>query len=638
MEKIVSFGDEIQEALCMVEQTNMTEPIQQAWLNVIQESLQVLHAASQPAARGRGGDSHYRSNSQRKPRHKEEEEREDLQHSWDQSLRNLATLETFLLERHSHPASHQEEEEPILQVGLLTLDTAPNELPPVGPTKQPEQDDQAAGDEVLLQPSQLVTATSAVAMVGNPARKESYTARRLLIRIYTGLADLYVGYGRYLDHESHKLNSDNNDSRIDRQKSKIETWTQVASLATLAFEKGQAGLLLADSAVSLWFQEQEQLLMEQQQAIHEHFQQQNDQGEGLPSTSNMDPTDLLQLKQQVGGSQRSIQLSALTQDAEIVAVAIHQLVSYKERLEHDISRERSRLQNRLRPQWKTRDQVKQRLGTNYWYNNPAPKHDHSALREEDEAALRQLDDILNQMQLLQIDALSQSAYNLQQRLEGVDDNLQQPTGMAMSQLLQEHEQQQLQRHNGLRPGTTSRTRVSREDFPDPNILNNGWAFTGSEENLEVEYYEFELTSEALGGTVSLLENNGRATVVQLDWFYTKATVKTTLYVPSRQGHAGRVVPLIVDGTRVTPSLYRSIIENPCTKTSKNGAVEVVASASSRRTRGPDRHRGGNSNHRERGRGARGRNRTRQRGGRGRDQRTRESGGNSTSHNGYTQNL
>lgn len=98
--------------------------------------------------------------------------------------------------------------------------------------------------------------------------------------------------------------------------------------------------------------------------------------------------------------------AASMQDADIVVLAIYQLAQYKKRLEQDISRERGRLENRSFPPWQSRDQVKSRLGRQYWYHNPAPKLHHAKLRQADETALKAIDCLLQQMQRLGIGPIS----------------------------------------------------------------------------------------------------------------------------------------------------------------------------------------------------------------------------------------
>ena len=689
----------------MAEATAPQDFKQKAWLDAIQNAVQVLHLfslSSSSSSRGyslsersSGGgttSSRYNKNrrnnttptdndkhpSRRRPgarnlnrntfaslgstRNDEEENNGnvDEENPWEESLHYLSQLEEFLLQRHSplHHHHHQEQQQQPQDEGggekLLSLEDSPNVLPPRPFNMRGEETDynnhdnvatDEAGDEVLLHslswslrlssssthcaatPQPINTTTT---MTTTASSSSQYTARRLLIRIHTSQAELYVGYGRYLEQTQRRaqqqqpqqqqaqqqpqqqqqhtsaVDSYSNQHGNHRTKStsaeKIHLWTRVASLAALAFEKGQAGLVLADTAVSSWLQQQEQLLMIQQQYIHEQIllQQQQHKQQHKQQQTRLDQDPLNSTNVIPPSRQHEVQHAALVQDAEIVAVAIHQLVQYKERLEHDISREQNRLHHRLRPLWQSRDQVKQRLGQDYWYSNPSPKYDHAKIRVADEAALKQVNELLQQMEQLTVDTLSQSAYNLQQKLGNaslVDPNLTIPPSFQQQNAIHgsaQHQQRQLllllqqqqQRYNGRRPSQNPLSiRVSRGDYPDPNRLNTGWTFTGSLETLQVEYYDFVLSpsSNDDGGS-------GHSVLVQLDWYYATATLQTSLYYPSPRPpqqqqqqllpplQLGKTIPLIMEGTRVTPTLYREILNNPsCTVQTRNGIAQVVPS-------------------------------------------------------------
>ncbi|KAL7578830.1 hypothetical protein ACA910_016050 [Epithemia clementina (nom. ined.)] len=615
---------------------DVAEETQRAWLDAIQEALQVLHfpsgainhtARSSSTTSGNRDRSFQKTPSSQAQRH--ERDVDSNKNPWELSLNYLSVLEALLLEQHSSiPAEStsaslsdqlQAEDKEEKQ---LTLDDPPTSLPPKfdnirhkwndddGSDKNKssnnngnvydqfydqDDDDDEAGDEVLLTPFSLASSNAAQNSTRSTTMQPNhcYTARRLLVRIHTGQAELFVGCGRYLEtqqrqnhqHQEFESNARSND----RQPGKIALWTRVAQLAAFAFDKGKAGLMLADAAVSQWFQKQEENLMEQQKWLHEQLSQ-NQTSPAQPPPSPQQPS--------------MYHHAALVQDAEIVDVAIQHLVQYKERLEHDIGRERNRLENRLRPQWETRDQVKQRLGQQYWYNNPAPKLDHARLRQAEESDLKEVDALLQQMQRLGIDTLVQSAVQLRERLDQykADENSNQfALQLLQMQQQQEQEQQQL-RHNGIRlpePAMTN-IRVSRQDYPDPNVLKDGWVFTGSDSAAHVEYYEFCLLSPSTlvaprngssnntnttnnnddqpnairrrnhASSVNARHDGAPLAFVQLDWYYRTATIQTFLYYPNQQqqrGGAGTRIPLILEGTRVTPAFYREIILNPRTQNS-----------------------------------------------------------------------
>jgi len=92
------------------------------------------------------------------------------------------------------------------------------------------------------------------------------------------------------------------------------------------------------------------------------------------------------------------------------------------------------------------------------------------------------------------------------------------------------------RYNNQRPHDVSK-RVDLTHYPDPTTY--GWTFTGSAENSSVEFFEKKL-------------NIG---IMKLDWYYTTATVKTTLDHPTLGRNA-------LYRNTVTPELYREILVNP----------------------------------------------------------------------------
>jgi hypothetical protein len=91
--------------------------------------------------------------------------------------------------------------------------------------------------------------------------------------------------------------------------------------------------------------------------------------------------------------------------------------------------------------------------------------------------------------------------------------------------------------------------VSWESYPDPT--NHGWSFTGSWEPSLVEFFEHRLVLGGGGGD----HDDDNAAVVKLDWYYTTATMKTSLHHP-RQGKTQMFA------NRVTPQLYLDILQNP----------------------------------------------------------------------------
>jgi hypothetical protein len=165
----------------------------------------------------------------------------------------------------------------------------------------------------------------------------------------------------------------------------------------------------------------------------------------------------------------------------------------------------------LQPQWESRDQVKQRIGSDKWNNNPTPKNDHAALRKEKEAQLRDVQEALKFLESIDTGHVETASKLLKDKL--------QPSSSS-------------KRYNGQRPIDYSR-RVDWQQYPDPTGFGE-WRFTGS----------WDVTE--------FFENNDQ---VKLDWYYTTGTVKTSLDHPTQ----GRTQ---LFAAKVDPQTYLSILRNP----------------------------------------------------------------------------
>jgi hypothetical protein len=204
----------------------------------------------------------------------------------------------------------------------------------------------------------------------------------------------------------------------------------------------------------------------------------------------------------------------LVHDADIVEIAICSLTTERDRYLLQAQQQEAYLVRKLEPQWQSRDQVKQRMGTDRWTNNPTPKNDHAALRKEKEAQLRDIREAL-------------------QFLASIDTTHVETT----SKLLKDKLQSSSKRYNGRRPVDYSR-RVDWEDYPDPTEF--GWTFTGSWD--VTEFFE------NIDG-------------VKLDWYFTTGTVKTSLDHPTQ----GRTQ---LFAAKVDPKTYLLILVNPRAHTGK----------------------------------------------------------------------
>jgi hypothetical protein len=96
------------------------------------------------------------------------------------------------------------------------------------------------------------------------------------------------------------------------------------------------------------------------------------------------------------------------------------------------------------------------------------------------------------------------------------------------------------RYNEKRPDYHGE-RVSQDTFPDPTVY--GWSFTGSHEPSKVEFFEKRL-------------NDG--SICKMDFYYTTATVGTTLHHPVQQ----RRTKLFRRCLKADPDIFVQILKNP----------------------------------------------------------------------------
>jgi len=193
-----------------------------------------------------------------------------------------------------------------------------------------------------------------------------------------------------------------------------------------------------------------------------------------------------------------------------------------------------KLRRKLQPQWSSRDQVKQKLGSDRWTNNPHPKNDYAALRKQDEGALKVIETAIQQLNELNIPQPLNEDGQYRPRPPSLSPPPASLGGNGQGPPTTQN------RYNGQRPTDLSQ-RVSLQDYPDPTDL--GWIFTGSNATSRVEFFESPSNSPDTYQTV------------RLDWYYTTATIKTSLYHPT-QGATQ------LFGHAVTPDLYLQILQNP----------------------------------------------------------------------------
>jgi hypothetical protein len=221
-----------------------------------------------------------------------------------------------------------------------------------------------------------------------------------------------------------------------------------------------------------------------------------------------------------GGYQTAVQeQQSLQEDAEIVQVALEYFSRERHNFVKAAHRQMEYLNNRLQPQWESRDQAKNRIGEEKWTNNPAPKNTYYRMRQQDEKQLRQLKDALQELAKSDPTQALQNAQTMQNQIH--EQAYESATSMTAAR-----------RYNDTRPSVKDyKKRVSMQDYPDPTEF--GWTFTGSWKM--VEFFEKEN--------------------VKLDWYFTTATVKTSMDHPA-QGKTQMF------RKKVSPAVYRRILENP----------------------------------------------------------------------------
>eukprot|EP00977_Amphora_coffeiformis_P012684 scaffold3199_cov165-Amphora_coffeaeformis.AAC.7 len=301
---------------------------------------------------------------------------------------------------------------------------------------------------------------------------------RLVVRLDTSQSDVLAGKASLLAQQ-HK------------------EWTQGAACLQHAIIKVRQALELADAQISKWYENRHQ----------------QDQGQdGNEEEDWMKDVGMASSPEVVLAEQQKQRQQDLMQDADIVHVSIQSLLDQRARYVGAAEHEANRLRRRLRPQWESRDQAKQRMGDR-WTHNPHPKNDHAARRRADEEQLRKLEQALALLEQYDTQALEETAQLLKIRLESNTKN----------------------RYNGQRP-----TDLSKRIPGYPDATEYGWAFTGSADNV-VEFFQ------------KTMENG---TLVKLDFYFTTGTVKTSLRHPTQ----GKTQMFAKSG--VTPDMYVKILENP----------------------------------------------------------------------------
>uniref|UniRef100_A0A7S4K595 Uncharacterized protein n=1 Tax=Odontella aurita TaxID=265563 RepID=A0A7S4K595_9STRA len=213
------------------------------------------------------------------------------------------------------------------------------------------------------------------------------------------------------------------------------------------------------------------------------------------------------------GTANDRSLAKLQEDADIVEVSVQSLTAARENYLSAARRQEEYLTRKLTPQWQSRDEVKQRLGDR-WYNNPNPKRDHASMREAAEKELKDIREAVDCIEAMDMDEVELVSQAIKGKVDQVD-------APCIGQ-----------RYNRTHPEPALLSRrVSIKEYPDPTEF--GWEFTGS------------------SGATEFFQKDG----VKLDWYFTTASVKTSMQHPV-QGKTQ------LFASRVDSEKYRAILENP----------------------------------------------------------------------------
>jgi len=434
-------------------------------------------------------------------------------------------------------------------------------------------------------------------------------SRRILIRILTTLSEIHAA-------KAYRLG-------------KSREWVTGANLYAVSYDHVNNALSLAD--------EQYAQLVELLELLN-HYSAMNEVNDNSNDGERM---TIRTMKQQIEQKKHNI-----SKDSNVVHISITQFASDIKLYTAMAKKRITQLQNRLRPQWDTRDEVKNRIGLERWRNNPNPKNEHADRRREDE---EELGACVSAMET--VDGFDGGIDFIERRVTSIRDSVVSggtgavTVGSGNNTTNTEYgdgnrSDVRKYRYNGIRPNynNPSAPRISFEDYPDPTDF--GWKFTGSCELSAVEFFEKLVHYDDADKNNnnnnhhqdSLPSLTGIASIgilVKLDFYYSTGTVKTSMDHPTKgstqlfgrsmNGNSNNNnggVSNSGDG-EVTPELYRQILQNPRVHTNvryhtkrnrrNNNGKNRNSSGGRRQGGGGRRGRGGRgrSSNRERGQGDRG---------------------------------
>ncbi len=371
---------------------------------------------------------------------------------------------------------------------------------------------------------------------------------------------------------------------------KAHQWVNGADAYSMSYEQINRALNIADGQYVKLVQ------LEQLQQHHHHH--------------HHDPNHAATLEQ------IQTQKNYLVHDSNIVHVAISHFATDRDMYTNIANKRLKYLRTKLQPQWSTRDEVRNRIGSDRWRNNPNPKNDYAQLRERDEKELGDLVHSIQKLDCLDVDVVELKVKDIMNYTKyGSNGGDKTVTTKNDVENNSRSSVRPVRRYNGIRPNydnPLSPQRIPYELYPDPTTY--GWIFTGSHEPSYVEFYE------------KIPMNDG--IVVKLDLYYTTGTIKTSMDHP-RKGHTqlfasnssgssnsnGRSSSEENSGM-VSPELYMEILENPRVHT--NVRYQRKQNGGDNKNNNGNKNRNNRSRDRGGGRGGRrgGRRRYNGRGGRG----------------------
>jgi hypothetical protein len=230
-----------------------------------------------------------------------------------------------------------------------------------------------------------------------------------------------------------------------------------------------------------------------------------------------------------------VRLQLLTDDANIIEVAVQSMARHRDQYVKIAQQQANYLVRKLTPQWKSRDDVKERMGDR-WYQNPNPRRDYAKQRAALEEQLRIVNAALAALQVMDVTKMAHDTQGLLQKLSTSNNSNNNSNNNNNNNSSNAHPNggdaaDRRRRYNGQRPLDTTK-RVSWDDYPDATEF--GWTFTGSHDNV-VEFFERD--------------------DMKLDWYFTTATVKTSLDHP-KQGRTQ------LFANKVSPEMYLQILLEP----------------------------------------------------------------------------